>query len=442
MAEIKTSKRRWWQPRRQLKAESHGNYWPRRSLILALGLVIGFNIGQTSRWGGPFGCAPSKDRAYLWLIPEAWRTIQRRYVDQSAVSGRNLANGAIAGMVAALGDVGHSAFLTPDMVKQLQQAARGQLRGIGVEVEMKNGRATIVAPLDDSPALRAGIKAGEVIVQVNHQTVEGLPLPELASRISGEPGSAVILTLADPVTGQQRDVSVVRADLTIRSVSWHHLPETKVAHIRISQFDQNTAAELREALALVRQAQTTGLILDLRNNPGGILETAVEVASLFLTKGNVLLIRDAQGTVQPVPVRTGQDKITHTPLVVLVNGGSASGAEIVAGAFKDAGRARVVGETTFGTGTVLNEFRLSDGSALLLATQEWLTPNGRSFWHKGIEPDIVVPMSKEAHLISPRALPSMSRSQLEASGDAPLLRAMQMLTAPSPPQAPKTPGPH
>jgi carboxyl-terminal processing protease len=372
----------------------------------------------------------------MWLIPEAWQTIQRHYVDRSAVGGRNLAHGAVAGMVAALGDVGHSVFLTPEMLKQVRQAARGRLHGVGLEVEMKDGRATVVAPLDHSPALQAGIKPGEVIVQVDGQSIEGWPLPEVATRISGPPGTAVALTLTDPGTGQQRTVSVERAEVTVQSVSWRPLPGTSIAHVRIAQFVQNTAQELRESLLQIEQAQVTGLILDLRNNPGGLLEAAVDVASQFLMGGNVLVIRTAQGKLQPVPVVPGSGKLAHLPMVVLLNGGSASGAEIVAGALKDARRATLVGETTFGTGTVLHEFRLSDGSALLLAVQEWLTPNGHSFWHKGIAPDVAVASKEGATLLSPRELGTMSRAQLEASDDVALLRAWELLASPAAAAAP------
>jgi carboxyl-terminal processing protease len=401
--------------------------WPRPSLVLAFGLVLGFSTGRTFEWISLAGRGPSNDVAPFRLVAEAWKVIQRYYVDSAALKGKRLSYGAIAGMVDSLGDVGHSTFLSPNMVKRLQEAQHGRMQGIGVEIQMKADRITVVAPLDDSPALRAGIRPGDVILKVDGHDMTGLPLHEVAARVTGPPGTMVKLTIVDPRTGREREISVARADLKLRSVNWMRLPETALVHLRVSNFEEATVKDLHSALVEIRKSKTDGIILDLRNNPGGILDAAVEVASQFLASGNVLLAKNAQGQTKPVPVIKG-GLATDLPIVTLVNGGSASGAEIIAGALKDAHRGSLVGETTFGTGTVLQEFGLSDGSALLLAVQEWLTPSGASFWHKGITPNETVPLPPQADILLPEEERNMTAAELKASGDSQLMRAIELLS--------------
>jgi carboxyl-terminal processing protease len=218
-------------------------------------------------------------------------------------------------------------------------------------------------------------------------------------------------------------------------VIWQRLPGTTVAHVRIAAFSQGVSQDLQKALSDIRQQGMTGILLDLRNDPGGLLDEATNTASQFLNSGNVLEEKNAQGQVQPVPVKP-KGTVTSVPMVILINGGTASAAEIVAGALQDAHRATLVGETTFGTGTVLEEFRLSDGSALLLATEEWLTPNGRVIWHQGIAPDVAVSLPAGVESLFPEAEREMTTAQLQASGDEQLLRALNLLTRPVSSQIP------
>jgi carboxyl-terminal processing protease len=213
-------------------------------------------------------------------------------------------------------------------------------------------------------------------------------------------------------------------------VTWQQLPGTTIAHLRITAFSQGISQELQKALADIRKQGMTAVVLDLRNDPGGLLDEAVNTASQFLSSGNVLEEKNAQGHITPVPVKP-QGMATDLPMVVLINGGTASAAEITAGALQDAHRATLVGETTFGTGTVLNEFHLSDGSALLLATEEWLTPAGRVIWHKGIAPDATVSLPTNVAPLIPEAERGMTTDQLHASGDEQLLRAIDVLSPPA-----------
>ena len=360
------------------------------------------------------------------LMAEAWNTIERIYVDRAAIQPQELTYGAISGMTESLGDTGHSRFLTPQMVQQQRNAIQGQFEGIGAEVQEKDGRVVIVAPIDDSPAQRAGLRAGDVIMSVNGQDTAGLSLEEVVQRVLGPAGTSVTLTVLHPDSGQTQTITVVRAQINLKNVTWQRVPGTNIAHIRIAAFSQDVSKELVQALTTVQQQKLTGVILDMRNNPGGLLDEAINTASQFLTSGNVLLEKDAAGKTTPVPVKSGGVAPT-IPVVILVNNGTASAAEIVTGALQDAGRAQVVGETTFGTGTVLNQFALSDGSALLLATQEWLTPKGRVIWHQGLKPDYVVPLPANTSMLRPSTEGDMTAAQLRASGDQQFLRALDLL---------------
>jgi carboxyl-terminal processing protease len=375
----------------------------------------------------PLLAAPSDTASSFRLMREAWDRIQQSYVDRPAVVDKQLTYGAIGGMVDALGDTGHSRFLTPEMVTQLQNYDTGQFEGIGVEVEIKDGELVIVAPIDGSPAQQAGLRPGDIIVAVDGVNIEGLPIDQATRKILGPVGTTVTLTIMTPATGQTRDMTLTRAKITLHNVLWQRLPGTDVAHLRIAAFSQGVTNDLKQALTNIQQQGLSGIVLDLRNNSGGQLDEAVGVASQFLGSGNVLLEKDATGKVTPVPVTQGGLAL-NTPLAVLVNQGTASASEIVAGALQDAGRAKLVGETTFGTGTVLLQFNLSDGSALLLATEEWLTPNGRVIWHQGITPDDVVTLTLTSNLLLPEAEAGMTPQQLASSGDTQLLRALELLT--------------
>jgi carboxyl-terminal processing protease len=361
------------------------------------------------------------------LLAEVWHTIQRFYVDRSAVQPHRLTYGAINGMVDALGDTGHSSFLTPEMVDLVRSVTEGQFEGIGAEIQMKDKRVVIVTPLDNSPAQRAGLRPGDIILQVNQESVTRLPLEQVVQRIRGPRGTTVTLTLLDPNTEQTRDVTLIRARVAVHNVTWQHLPGTTVVHVRIAGFSQGVTKDLQQALTALEQQGLTHIVLDLRNNPGGLLNEAVATASQFLSSGTVLLVRDAHGTTTPVPIQK-QGVAPGLPLVVLINQGTASAAEIVAGALQDAHRAVLVGETTFGTGTVLKPFPLSDGSALMLAIEEWLTPNGRVIWHQGIAPDVVVALTPPATLLFPDTERTLTAAQLQASDDAQLLHAVHLVT--------------
>ena len=397
-------------------------------VIMVAGIAGGVLLDRTvlTALGSPSSAtAAAEDQ--LHVVRQAWQIIEQRYVDQSAVQPEQLAHGAIAGMVDALGDTGHSRFLSTDMLKEQHTLTQGEFQGIGAEVQMKDDHVVIVAPIDGSPAQKAGLHPGDLILAVDSQDIAGLSLNEVVRRILGPAGTDVTLTILTPNDGQPRDVTLTRARIPLHNVSWAGLPGSNIAHLRITAFSKGVTDDLKEALTDIQQQGYTGVVLDLRNNPGGLLDEAIGVASQFLSSGNVLQEQDAQGAVQDVPVRSG-GIATDLPIVVLVNQGTASASEIVAGALQDAGRAQVLGETTFGTGTVLNEYNLSDGSALLLATEQWLTPKGRVIWHQGIEPDVIVSLPDGATSLYPGVEAEMTPEELQSSTDTQLLNALKLLT--------------
>ena len=406
-----------------MRHEKRGRWYdPTTLLILTLGLVGGMWLDRRVT----IGFAAQTERPNFQLLSEASNLINRFYVDRAAVQPPALTYGAISGMVEALGDTGHSRFLSPLMVKQMADMERNKFQGIGAEIQSKGGQILIVAPLDGSPAQSAGLKPGDVILQVDGQDITGRPLEQVVQEISGPAGTSLTLTILTPASARTRQVTLTRAAFQMHLVTWRRLPGTKIVQLRIAAFDKGAAADLRKTLIEIKKESVTGLALDLRNNPGGLLNEAVDSASEFLEGGNILLVRNARGMQKAVPAKAGGEA-TQIPLVVLVNGGTASGAEIVAGALRDAHRASLVGETTFGTGTVLSEFKLSDGSALLLAIEEWLTPSGDVIWHKGITPSVLVTLAPGASPIFPETERAMTVEQLQDSGDAQLLKALAML---------------
>jgi carboxyl-terminal processing protease len=403
------------------------NYrWIPYLAFLTLGLIVGAILGCRLLIAFAPDTVPPDAESDFRLMAEAWNTIQRVYVDRNAVKPQLMTYGAIGGMVDALGDTGHSRFLNPEMLKQERNLTRGRFEGIGAEVQMKNGQLVIVAPIDGSPAQKAGLKPGDIILKVDDQDVSGLPLDQAVNRILGPAGSRVKLTILNLKTTTTKDVTLTRASITLQNVTWHRLPGTSVVDLRIATFSKGVAENLRKTLRTIEKDGVAGLILDLRNNPGGLYDEAVSAASQFLKSGNVLLEKNALGKVKPVPVRPG-GVATSLPLVVLINGGTSSGAEIVAGALQDARRAQLVGEKTFGTGTVLETFSLSDGSALMLAIEEWLTPDGHVIWHRGISPDVVVPLPLEVIPLIPATEKGLTAEGLRQSQDVQLLRALHLL---------------
>jgi carboxyl-terminal processing protease len=361
---------------------------------------------------------PSGTEQQFAVFWEAWNVAQRNYVDVEALDNKTMTYGAIRGMLDSLGDLGHTRFMTPEDLAAERTSISGQYSGIGAEIGIRDGMPMIQSPFDDSPAQKAGLQPGDIIVRVDGEDISSLSLDQVVSRIKGLQGTSVTLTIMREGSASLMEFTIVRDVIRVAAVSWAVIPETHIAHIRISRFSENAIPDLKAALEGARGAGAGALIVDLRNNPGGLLDQAVQVASQFLASGNVVLEQSRDGTRKPYPVRSG-GTATDIPIVLLVNEGSASASEIVAGAIQDNERGVVVGQATFGTGTVLSTF---------LGTAQWLTPDGRSLRHEGVTPDEEVALPSDGQMLTPAQSGTMAPDEIETAGDAQLARAIQILS--------------
>jgi carboxyl-terminal processing protease len=403
-------------------------------VLLAIVFVAGIAVGKISPADGAPGASPDgaagptgSEVDGVALFQEAWGLIHEQYVGKDELDDRELAYGAIDGLTEAVGDTGHTIFMTPEDRESRNDSLSGSYVGIGVQVdETEEGGALIVGVFRDSPADEAGLTTGDIIVAVDGEPMTDETLDDVIERIRGEAGTTVDVTVQAGADGPERTVSIVRAEVEIDAVSWTVIPGTSIGLLRLEQFSSGVADDVKAALASLRADGADRLILDLRGNPGGYVGEAVGVASQFLESGTVFIERNAQGEEQPTPV-SPDGAWTDLPIVALVDEGSASSSEIVAGALQDHDRAEVIGATTFGTGTVLGEFALSDGSALRIGTVEWLTPNGRRIWHEGIEPDIAVQRATDALPTIPDDLRDLAPNAVAGAVDAQIERAIEQL---------------
>lgn len=323
----------------------------------------------------------------LRLFADVFSQIRASYVED--IDDQTLLENAIRGMLSGLDP--HSNYLDKESFDDLQVSTSGEFGGLGLEVGMENGFVKVIAPIDDTPAERAGILSGDLIIKLDTQAVKGMSLSEAVNLMRGPRGSSIDLTILREGTQKPFVLSIVRDTIKVVSVRSKML-EPGFAYIRVAQFQSNTGIEFRAELEKLQQqhGQLKGLVLDLRNNPGGILQSSVQVADTFLTGG---LIVYTEGRLQEAYSRYSaddKDLSNNTPLVVLINGGSASASEIVAGALQDQQRAVIMGTDSFGKGSVQTVIPLAENRAIKLTTARYFTPNGRSIQAQGISPDIVV----------------------------------------------------
>ncbi len=403
-------------------------------LVVAIVAAAGFLAGVGYAGSGLAPAAgidtapPAAARSEIGLLYEAWNLVEQHYVDRAALNPKTLTYGAISGLVNALGDTGHSDFLTPQEAAALSSDLSGQYQGIGVEISIKTAGPSIVSVFDGSPAQKAGLRAGDLILAVNGKDVTNASFDALASQLRGPAGSTVRISVLDPGATTSREVTVTREPITVPNVTWAMIPGTHVADVQLEQFAQHAASQLKAALKAARAAGATAIVLDLRGDPGGYVSEAIGAASQFLPAGKVVFIqRNAAGQETVSKAQSG-GVATSMPMVALVDDGTASAAEILAGALQDNGRATIVGVKTFGTGTVLETYTLSDGSEVRIGVAEWLTPKGHQIWHKGIQPNVVVSLPSTASPVTPPELAHMTAAQLKASGDTQLLRGLALLT--------------
>jgi carboxyl-terminal processing protease len=317
------------------------------------------------------------------LVDEAWIVLSKQYVEPDKVDSTKLDRAAVEAMVDALNDP-YSTYLDPDEYKLEQTQTSGTFGGIGATVGVRNGKIIIVAPIQGTPAAKAGIKAGDTIVAVNGESIDGLSVQEVVMKIRGEAGTSVKVTIQHDGESNPVEMDLIRANIDVPSVSYE-LREN-MAYIQIYYFSDRTDEELVPFLKQLKNDGAKGIILDLRSNPGGPVETVVNVASDFLDSGMVIYLVDNTGKETSYPVRSSPVR-TNLPMVVLTDNYSASGSEVLSGALQDHQRAIVAGKVTYGKGSADRWFELSDGSAIYLTVSRWLTPNRRLIEGKGIQPD-------------------------------------------------------
>jgi len=379
----------------------------RRILYGGLLLLLGANLFLGAQIYFSSGQGAEKEDPYpqLKLFSIVVDRVRNDYVDGGKLTYQDLIHGALKGMLSTLDP--HSEFMEPIKYDELKKDTQGEFGGVGIVISMKDNYITVVSPMDDTPGFRAGILSGDRIIKINGKSTEKLGLPEAVKMLRGEPGSEVSLTVLRPSSGAVKDHRLARASIkvdTIKDIVGKRefpLSENNVGYVRVVQFGEQTASDLEDALRKLEAKGMESLILDLRGNPGGLLDQAVKVCEKFLPRNQLVVSTEGRDAKQKSEYRaTGRDRHPSIPIVVLVNYGSASASEIVAGCLQDATglgvcKAIIVGEQTFGKGSVQSILPLQDGSALRLTTAKYYTPSHKVIHEKGITPDIIVPMSDE-----------------------------------------------
>lgn len=377
--------------------------WTRAGLIAVLVLVmvvVSAGAGFTAGWFlrpqiGPSPTPSSQGdiQQQFGIFWEAWDVIEREFNRDGPLDTQKMVNGATRGMVDSLGDP-YTMFIEPAQAKILNEDLEGSFEGIGATVDLVNGYLLIIEPLQDSPAARAGLLAGDVVLEVDGNSLQNVDLMEAISLIRGPKGTEVHLLVSREGVAEPFEVAVTRDKIDLPTITYRVLDDG-IAYIRLTEFNSQATTRLREALRELMRSDPRALIFDLRGNPGGYLHIAVEVTSQFIPDGVVVSEKDAEGKITEYKAEAG-GLATEIPLVVLVDGGSASASEIVAGAIQDTGRGALIGRRTYGKGSVQTTHTLSNGAAVRVSIARWRTPNGHQLDGEGLTPDVIVPPDQEA----------------------------------------------
>jgi carboxyl-terminal processing protease len=371
--------------------------------ILGLLLFVFIFVSHLPRLGAAASKDETEDNGYsqIAIFARAVQLLRQDYVDANKTGYHDLITAALKGMLSSLDP--HSQYMDPNDFRDMQDDTRSRFNGLGIEVSMKNGLPTVVSPMEDTPAGKAGILSGDQILKINGTATDRMELQDAVNLLRGSPGQKVTLTLLRPSTKEVREYALERVEIKVQSVKGAHLldPELagpfKVGYVRLIQFNEPTADELGKALDDLQKQGMQALILDLRNNPGGLLNSAVDVCAQFLPPNTKVVSTQGRAESQQRDYATSAlaKERPLFPMAVLVNEGSASGAEIVSGALKDLRRAILVGETTFGKGSVQNVLQLPDGSALRFTTAKYYTPSKKVIHGNGVAPNIRVSMTAD-----------------------------------------------
>lgn len=408
-----------------------------RALLTA---ILGLLVFAGPVWAANATADGDDDTGYsqISIFAKALEVIRQDYVDGNKTGYHDLVTAALKGMLSSLDP--HSQFMDPNDFRELQDDTRSRFNGLGIEVTMRNGLPTVISAMEDTPAAKAGILSGDQVLKVNGSSTERMELQDVVNVLRGPVGRKVTLTLMRPSTKEIKEYTLERVEIKVASVKATHLlpPDLtgafKIGYVRLIQFNEPTADELGKALDALQKQGMQALILDLRNNPGGLLNSAVDVCGQFLPPNTKVVSTQGRAASQQRDYATsgGTKERPHFPMAMLVNEGSASGAEIVAGALKDLRRAILVGETTFGKGSVQNVLQLPDGSALRITTAKYYTPSKQVIHGNGVTPNIRVPLTSEQArlLFTSRGTESMNpedeRNAIK-SRDPQMLRAIDAL---------------
>src|SRR6266566_1256260 len=375
----------------------------RRILIIPLLVCVLFGAipGALAQEGQPPKTEEDNGYSQIAVFAKTLELLRQDYVDENKTSYHDLVTAAMKGMLSSLDP--HSQFMDPNDFRDMQDDTRSRFNGLGIEVSMKNGLPTVITAMEDTPAAKAGILSGDQILRINGISTERMDLQDAINVLRGPSGAKITLTLLRPSTKEIKEFTLQRAEIKIQSVKGVRLLDPdltgpfKIGYVRLVQFNEPTADELSKALDELQKQGMQSLILDLRNNPGGLLNSAVDVCAQFLPPNTKVVSTQGRVASQQREYSTSgaAKERPHFPMALLINEGSASGAEIVSGALKDLHRAILVGETTFGKGSVQNVMQLPDGSALRFTTAKYYTPSKQVIHGNGVAPNIRVPMSVE-----------------------------------------------
>ncbi len=357
--------------------------------LVVLSLMLA--IGGGARAGESFTNAYDAIALFTKVLEE----VHRSYVDTDDAGYDQLIRHALTGMLQELDP--YSQFMDEDSYEDMKDDTSGHFGGIGIVISMKSGLLTVVSPMEDTPGFRAGILSGDIIVEVNGEETREMSLSEAVKLMRGEPGTEVIIKTVRPSTHETKEITIIREEINVASVKDTEMLERQIGYVRITQFNEPTGEKLKTEIQTLMEEEMEALIIDLRGNPGGLLTAAAEVAELFLPKGELIVFTKgrAHENHKQVFKSSGPTHWIDFPIAILVNGGSASASEIVAGALQDHKRAVLVGEKTFGKGSVQSILPLEDGSAVKLTTAKYYTPSERVIHDNGIEPDIEIKMPIE-----------------------------------------------
>ena len=350
-------------------------------MLIVLTAVLGISAGRMSATSVS---AAGEGYEELKTFTEVLSMVKKYYVEE--VKTKDLVYSAIKGMLGSLDP--HSSFMPPEAYKEMQVETKGEFGGLGIQIGMKDKALTVIAPIEDTPAFKAGIKAGDKIVKINKESTQDMTLQDAVSKMRGAPKTSVTISILREGWEEPKDFTIVRDIIKIKSVKSKIL-EDKIGYIKLSQFQEMTSSDLASAVKKMEDGKVNSLVLDLRNNPGGLLNSAIDVTSRFLPKGKLVVYTKTRAGEKSEFFTDGESYFSK-PMIVLVNQGSASASEIVAGALKDWNRAVVLGTQTFGKGSVQTVIPLSDGAGLRLTTAKYYTPKGTSIQNTGITPDIVM----------------------------------------------------